>query len=166
MSYNIYFITFLLPTYYSLFPAHLFSLLPQFTTVDGVLPQYVAAWPHRRERIEISERYPNGKSRILLTQRLTTINGRPEPSAYQTAHAILEYTQHQTRRGYRQQKSERGAGMHNVHHRGTRHYRQRASPQIEREVLDTDDHGMEAVHIMLDYVGGYHGQHQYGEHLR
>ena len=65
MSYNIYFIIFYRQHIILFSCASFFSLLPQFATVDDVLPQYVAAWPHRRERIEISERYPNGKSRIF-----------------------------------------------------------------------------------------------------
>lgn len=55
--------------------------------------------------------------------------------------------------------------MQDVLHRGARDDKQRAAPEIIREILYGDNATAQTVHVMLDDVGEKHRDDQHREHL-
>ena len=142
-----------------------FRRTPYLPAIDDVLPKDVAAWTYGGEGREIGAGYPDGKGSVLLTQSLTRIHRNTEASAYGTTATELEEAEEKGEEGYEEKEGDGGVGVQDVLHRGARDDKQRAAPEIIREIPYGDDATAETMHVMLDDVGKEHRDDQHREHL-
>lgn len=141
------------------------AVSPYLDAVDDVLPEDVAAWSHGGERRQIGAGYPDGEGSVLLTQSLPRIDRNTEATTNGTTATELEEAEHEGEEGNEEKEGNGGVGVQDVLHRGARDDKQRAAPEIIREILDGDDATAQTVHVMLDDVGKKHRNNQHREHL-
>lgn len=113
-----------------------FSLFPQLTAVDDVLPQYIRSRPHRRQRIQIRIRHPNGKNCVFLPQRLPATDTIIVVSANFFSQIELNTAGYQTGQSNQDFHKNRSVAIRQRTHSLPRHNGKRHCPQIESGIVE------------------------------
>ena len=106
-------------------------MLPDLHRVDDVLPQDITAWTYARQGVEIGGSQPDGKSRVLLSQSLTSFLRPSKIVANEAAYGKRHDAKHQPQQGNDRKQPDGCLGVDDVLHRGACDNHQRAAPEIE-----------------------------------
>ena len=116
------------------------TLLPKLKAIDGILPQNVAPWANRWQRIEIGIGYPNGKRRVFLTQGLPRLHGGSKEVSYVATHRKLHQAEHETCSSNGEYETCRRARIDDIFNRCASNYGKRAAPQIKWQIVNAQNH--------------------------
>ena len=128
-------------------------MVPYLQTVDGVLPQDVAARAGNRERAQVCISDPHGKGSILLPQTLSALDDGAEEVADVASHGKLRQADEQRHQGDGDQEHNGSSAVDDVLNGATCDDGQRDSPHVERQVLNGHQALLHARQVMLHKIG-------------
>lgn len=115
-----------------------------FDGIDGVLPEDVAARTDGGKGREVGVGNPDGEGGVFLSECLSHFVGAVEMAANLLPDGVLSEADGERRQGGGDEEKQRGVGVADVFHGGTRHDDERNGPKVIRQVFHSDNSAVDS----------------------